>query len=70
MMIRKMTFSLPEDLVSRLSRIVPAGERSKYVAQALSEKFSEWDRQLIASCLQANNEPDLQAIEKEFDAIF
>jgi hypothetical protein len=64
-----MTFTLPEALASRLVNCVPAGKRSKYVAKALNEKLFERDRRLKESCLLANNGPDVQAIEKECDAI-
>lgn len=64
-----MTFSLPEDLAVQFVRRVPARERSKYLASALSEKLSERDRLLVESCQAANDDPEVQDIEKEFDAL-
>ena len=64
-----MTFTLPENLAAQFVRRVPARERSKYLAEALSKKLAERDQRLIASCLAANNDPEVSAIEKEFDAI-
>jgi hypothetical protein len=64
-----MTFTLPDELALQLVRRVPARERSRYVAAALSEKLSARDRVLIDACKAANNDPEVRAIEKEFDAI-
>lgn len=69
MATRKMTFTLPEDLINRFVRRVPAQERSRYLADALAQKLSERDRQLIISCQAANRDAEVRAIEKEFDRI-
>ncbi|MGH9431468.1 MAG: hypothetical protein ACRD3T_07980 [Terriglobia bacterium] len=69
MATRKMTFTLPEDLAGRFVRRVPARERSRYLADALAQKLSERERQLIISCEVANRDPEVRAIEKEFDRI-
>lgn len=66
---RKMTFTLPEDLASRFVRRVPVRERSKYLAEALTERLSTRDRLLAEACRAANEDPEVQSIEKEFDAI-
>ncbi|HXY25015.1 MAG TPA: hypothetical protein VEI73_10220 [Candidatus Acidoferrum sp.] len=64
-----MTFTLPEDLARQFVRRVPARERSRYLAEALHEKLSARDRVLVESCAAANADPEVRAIEKEFDAI-
>ena len=64
-----MTFTFPEDLALQFVRRVPARERSKYLASALSEKLSERDRLLMESCRAANEDPEVREIEKEFEAI-
>ncbi|HEV1995247.1 MAG TPA: hypothetical protein VGR03_13035 [Candidatus Acidoferrum sp.] len=69
MATRKMTFTLPEDLAEQFVRRVPARERSKYLAAALNEKLSARDRKLVEACRIANNDTEVRAIEKEFDAI-
>ena len=69
MATRKMTFTLPEDLALQFVRRVPARERSRYLAEALSEKLTARDRLLIDACRTANSDPEVRAIEKEFDAI-
>jgi hypothetical protein len=69
MATRRMTFALPEDLTNWLLRCVPKGRRSEYVAEALAQKLSEWDRRMIKSCLLANKDSRVRAIEKEFDEI-
>jgi metal-responsive CopG/Arc/MetJ family transcriptional regulator len=68
MATRKITFTLPEDLAEQFMRCVPPRERSRYVAEALRAKLSR-DRSLRRACIIANNNPDVQAIEREFDAI-
>jgi hypothetical protein len=69
MATRKMTFTLPEDLALQFVRRIPARERSRYLAEALSEKLTARDQLLIEACRTANSDPDVRAIEKEFDAI-
>lgn len=69
MVTRKMTFTVPEDIANRFLRRVPARERSRYVAQALADKLSEREHQLIRACELANDDPDIRAIEEEFDAL-
>jgi ubiquinone biosynthesis protein UbiJ len=66
---RKMTFTLPEEVASKFMRRVPARDRSRYVAAALAEKLSEADRQLMRACEIANRDPEVAAIEQEFDAL-
>ena len=64
-----MTFTLPDDVALQLVRRVPARQRSRYVADALTEKLTAHDRALMDACKAANNDPEVRAIEKEFDAI-
>jgi hypothetical protein len=69
MAIRKMTFSLPEDLARRFSRRVPARERSKYVSQAIEAKLHDQEERWARACEAANADPDVSAIEREWDSI-
>ena len=69
MAARKMTFSLPEDLASRLVKRVPARERSRFLAQVLEKSLRENDESLIRACLAANQDPDVKVIEQEWDEI-
>lgn len=69
MAMRKMTFTLPEELVVRFAGRVPARKRSRYVAEALAEKLAARDRQLIRACEIANHDPEVRAIENEFDSL-
>ena len=64
-----MTFTLPEELAIQFVRRVPARNRSRYLAEALAQKPAERDRQLIRACQIANEDTEVRAIEKEFDAI-
>ena len=64
-----MTFTLPEELAVQFLRQVPAQDRSRYVAQALSDKLAAREHQLILACEIANQDPDLAALEREFDLL-
>jgi hypothetical protein len=64
-----MTFSLPLDLANQLVKRVPARERSRFLAQVLEKGLRESDESLIRSCLSANEDPDVKAIEQEWDEI-
>ena len=69
MAVRKMTFSLPADLANQLVKRVPASERSRFMTQVLEKSLREEDESLIRSCLSANEDPEVKAIEQEWDEI-
>lgn len=69
MATRKMTFTLPEAVVQKFVRRIPARERSRYVAEALAEKMAERDRDLARACEAANQDPEVAVIEREFDSL-
>jgi len=69
MAARKMTFSLPEELAIQLVKRVPARERSRFLARVLEKSLRENDESLIQACLMANQDPDIKAIEREWDEI-
>jgi Arc/MetJ family transcription regulator len=64
-----MTFTLPEDLAAQLLRRVPARHRSRYVSEALGAKLRERADRLLLACELANADPDILAIEREWDAL-
>lgn len=69
MATRKMTFSLPENVAAQLIKRVPARNRSRYVAEALSSKLRERDRLLARAAEVANRSRAVRSIEQEFDAL-
>src|SRR5271157_3989838 len=69
MATRRMTFTLADVLADRFVKKVAARKRSQYLAQALAQKLQERDRRLIRACEIANRDPEVKAIEREFDAI-
>ena len=69
MPVRKLTFSLPEDLATRFLRRVPPRDRSRYVVQALATRLAEQDDQLIQACTVANRDPALSELENDLDAL-
>ena len=69
MATRKMTFSIPVDLASQLLKRVPARDRSRFLAKALEKSLREEEQALVRSCRLANQDPEVAAIEKEWDQI-
>jgi hypothetical protein len=69
MATKKVTFSLPEELVRQFARQVPPRRRSRYVAEALAWKLKERDRMLARACEIANRNRQARAIEQELDAL-
>lgn len=69
MVARKMTFSLPGPLAAKLVRNVPVRDRSRYVAEALESRLRLRDEMLARACDIANQDEDIAAIEREFEAI-
>ncbi len=64
-----MTFTLPEDLATLFVGLGAARDRSRYLAEALAAKLAEREISLTRACHIANNDPEVEAIEKEFDSI-
>lgn len=69
MAMRKMTFSLPEHLAAELVKRVPARNRSRYVAGALSRQLRERDRVLARAAAVANRSRAVRTLEKEMEAL-
>jgi ubiquinone biosynthesis protein UbiJ len=66
---RKMTFTIPEDLARQFLKRVAARDRSRYVAEALAARLREREERVIRACEIANGEPDVSAIEQEWEAL-
>lgn len=66
---RKMTFTIPEDLAALFLHRIPAQDRSRYVAEAISARLREQEERMIQSCVVANNTADVLAIEQEWDSV-
>jgi metal-responsive CopG/Arc/MetJ family transcriptional regulator len=69
MAMRKMTFTLPEQIANQFVKRVPAQSRSRFVADALSQRLDSEEKHLIRACEAANQDLDVQAIEREMDAL-
>ena len=55
--------------MAKFARRVPSRDRSRYLARLLEKSLREQDENLIRSCMAANEDPDAQEIEREFDQI-
>ena len=69
MAVRKITVSLPEELVREFTRRVPAQQRSRYIARAVSRSMRAEDDALIRACEAANADPDDAALREELDTM-
>lgn len=66
---RKLTFTIPEDVAAQFLRQVPGRDRSRYVAEAIAARLREREERLIRACEIANENADVLAIEREWDAM-
>ena len=69
MAARKMTFSVPEELAELLIRRVSARNRSHFLSEALEKSLKQEDEQIAEACRLINEDPDVKAIEEEWDKI-
>jgi metal-responsive CopG/Arc/MetJ family transcriptional regulator len=69
MAMRKLTFTLPEDLATEFLRRIPPSNRSRYVATAIAAKLREREEQLVRACEAANSSADILNIEGSLDAL-
>jgi len=66
---RKMTFTLPEEVAIPFLRRVGPSLRSRYVAEAIAARMRERSEMIKEACLAANNDPETQQMQAEFDAL-
>jgi ubiquinone biosynthesis protein UbiJ len=64
-----MTFTIPEEMAVKFLKRIPARDRSRYVTEAITAKLQEREEQLIRACEVANGDPDVLAIERDWEAL-
>jgi metal-responsive CopG/Arc/MetJ family transcriptional regulator len=69
MAMRKMTFTIPEELALMLTRRVAPSSRSRYVSEAIQASLRQRDEMIKAACLAANDDPETRQIQADFDAL-
>jgi hypothetical protein len=69
MAMRKMTFTIPEEVVGPFLRAVPSTRRSKFAADALRKALKEREDALIAACDAVNADPELNALMDDWQAV-
>jgi hypothetical protein len=69
MATKKVTFTLPEELVAPFLRRIGPSRRSNFVAEAIAAKLRELDRILAETCEAANKDPETQAIQRQLAAL-
>jgi len=67
--MKKMTFSVPEQLAVQFLRTVASRDRSRFVSDALAAQLEERNAALVRACETANQDMDVAEIEKEFDGL-
>ena len=69
MAMRKMTFTIPEEVARPFLLAVPSTRRSKFVADALQRTLKEREAALIAACDAVNADAALNALVDDWQAI-
>jgi Arc/MetJ family transcription regulator len=68
MAMRKMTFTIPDEVATPFLRAVPSTRRSKFVTDALRKTLREREAVLIAACDAVNADSDLNKLVDEWQA--
>jgi hypothetical protein len=69
MAMRKMTFTIPDEVAAPFLRAVPSNRRSKFVADALRKTLKDREAALIAACDAVNADPKLNALVDNWQAV-
>jgi hypothetical protein len=69
MAMRKMTFTIPDEVAASFLHVIPSARRSKFVADALRKSLKEREDALIAACDAVNADPALNALVDEWQAV-
>jgi hypothetical protein len=69
MAMRKMTFTIPDEVATPFLRAVPSARRSKFVADALRKTLTDREAALIAACDAVNADPELNALIDDWQAV-
>jgi len=65
----KMTFEVPDAIAKAFKSSVPAGMRSKFVADAMRTKATHEEAELRKLCERVNRSKKLAAEAKEWDTL-
>lgn len=69
MAMRKMTFTIPDDLAASFVRTVPAARRSRFVTDALRRTLLHREQALIAACDAVNADAAVNATVDEWQSV-
>ena len=69
MAMRKMTFTIPDEVAAPFLRVVPSARRSKFVADALRRSLKDRENALAAACDAVNADAKLNALVEEWQAV-
>ena len=69
MAMRKMTFTIPDEVARPFLQAVPSARRFKFVADALRRTLKEREEALIAACDAVNADVTLNVLIDEWQAV-
>lgn len=69
MAMRKMTFTIPEEVAAPFLRVVPSARRSKFVADALRRSLKDRESALAAACDAVNEDAKLNKLVDDWQSI-
>ena len=64
-----MTFSIQDEVASRLMRDVSNRDRSRFVSRAVADHLRKQEAELVRACKAANELADVAEIEQELDRL-
>ena len=67
--MRKMTFTIPDEVAKPFLLAIPSTRRSKFVADALRRTLKDREDSLIAACDAVNADTALNAVVDEWQAV-
>lgn len=67
--MRKMTFTIPDEVARPFLLAIPSARRSKFVADALRRTLKDREDSLIAACDAVNADAALNTLVDEWQAV-
>ncbi|MDQ2925778.1 MAG: hypothetical protein M3R43_09520 [Acidobacteriota bacterium] len=68
MAMRKVTFTIPDEVLTPFLRSIPSSRRSHYVTDAIRRRLREQEEALAAACDAVNADPELNALIDDWQA--
>ncbi len=69
MAMRKMTFTIPDEVAAPFLRVVPSARRSQFVTDALRSSLKQREDALAAACDAVNADTKLNSLVDEWQTV-